>query len=191
MKKGIITPDTEKEYLINAIKFFFSEKTSFDGHKKSFDIVKQDFEKDMDLLFDKYSNEEDELKVRTDDTFAGISGVKVKKVQPKSTSVDVNAFRKAVKDKELKKELMSVSYTVTDIIGLLKYLREIGVRYEDVNSFIRKTYSVDEGALNNAYELGKIDYETVEKCIKVTNKKPYYKLTPVKQTRTRKPIVDA
>lgn len=181
----------EKQYLRNSLLFYYESKVSYDNHVKSFETIKSDFERDMDLYFDKYSNDEDEIRLNTNDMYAGTAGLKVKKVQSVKVTINPKALlRKGNLDKEVKKKVIHTGYQVTDIMGLLKFLKSQGIKYADVKAFIKQVPTVDYDAINNLVEIGEIDPDLVKECSEIDIKKPYYRFTPVRQRNpVRKPVV--
>lgn len=180
----------EKQYLRDTLLFFYESKVNYEKHKDSFESIKAEFESDMDLYFDKYADENGELRLKVNDTYIGVIGLKIKKVSPIKVKINPMTFIRRCTDKALKEKIIHNGYQVTDIMGLLKFLKSKGIKYADVKSFIKRVPTVDYTALDNAVELGEIDGEFVKGCSEVDFKKPYYKFTPVKQKNpARKPVV--
>lgn len=180
----------ERQYLRNSLLFFYESKVNYDKHTKSFETIKAEFESDMELYFDKYANEDGEIRLKTNDTYAGTIGIKVKKVEPTKVTINPVTFLRKCKDKLLRKKIVKNGYQVTDVMGLLKYLKEQGISYKDVKSFIKRVPNVDYDALNNAVDLGELDPELVKECSEINFRKPYYKFTPIQQKNpVRKPVV--
>lgn len=180
----------EKQYLRDSLIFFYESKVNYDKHTQAFNEIKQEFESDMDLYFDKYANENNEIRVKTTDMYMGLIGVKVKKVEPTKVVINPMTFIRRCTDKILKKKVIHNGYKVTDIMGLLNFLKDKGITYKDVKQFIKRVPTVDYDALNNAVELGEVDAELVKECSQIEFKKPYYRFTPIRQKNpVRKPVV--
>ena len=180
----------EKQYLRNSLLYFYESKVNYDKHTKAFETIKGEFESDMEMYFDKYANEDGEIRLKTNDMYAGTIGVKVKKVEPTSVKINATKFIQKCTDKVLKKKCLLCGYKVEDIMGLLKFLQSKGITYKDVRSYIKRVYTVDEAALNQAVELGEIDPQLVKDCADVNFRKPWYKFTPIRQKNPiRKPVV--
>lgn len=180
----------EQQYLRDALIFFYEAKVNYDKHTKSFENIKSEFEKDMDMYYDKFANDKGEIRLKTNDTYAGTIGIKVKKVEPTQVKVNPNLFNSKCGDKELKKKIVHNGYQVTDTMGLLQFLKEQGIKYNDVKQFFKRVPTIDNDALNNAVELGELDPEIVKECSEVNYKKPYYRFTPIRQKNpVRKPEV--
>lgn len=180
----------EKQYLRDALLFFYESKVNYEKHTESFNNIKSEFESDMDLYFEKYANENGEIRLKTTDTYAGVIGIKVKKVSPTKVKINPKTFILRCKDKVLKKKIIHNGYQVIDIMGLLKFLKKQGITYKDVKTFIKRVPTVDYEALDNAVELGEIDADFVKGCSEVEFRKPYYRFTPIRQKNpARKPVV--
>ena len=180
----------EKQYLRDSLLFYYESKVNYDKHTEAYNSVKAEFESDMDLYFDKFANDNDEIRIKTTDTYAGVIGLKVKKIQPTTVKIDPLKFIEKCKNKILRKKIINTGYKVTDTMGLLKFLKKKGISYKDVKSYIEKVPNINEAALDNAVELGEIEPELVKECSEVIFKKPYYRFTPVRQRNpVRKPVV--
>lgn len=180
----------EKQYIKDSILFFYESKVNYEKHTDSFNSIKQEFENDMDLYFDKFANEDGEIKMGTSDMYVGVIGLKIKKVMPTKVKINPMTFIRRCTDKELKDKIVHNSYQVTDIMGLLNFLKDNGIRYKDVKSFIKREPVIDYQALDNAVELGEVDEDFVKGCSEIDYKKPYYRISPIRQKNpARKPIV--
>jgi len=180
----------EKQYLRDALLFFYESKVNYEKHTDSFNAIKAEFESDMDLYYDKFANKDGEIRLKTTDTYAGVIGIKVKKVSPTKVKINPMTFIRRCTDKIIKKKVIHNGYQVTDIMGLLKFLKEQGITYKDVKAFIKRVPTVDYEALDNAVELGEIDEDFVKGCSEVEFRKPYYRFTPIRQKNpARKPVV--
>lgn len=189
MKKELQN-DNERQYLRNSLLFYYESKVNYDKHTKSFETIKGEFESDMDLLFDKYANDEDEIRLKTNDMYAGTVGLKVKKVQSVKVTVNPTIFARKCSDADIKSKVLRSTYQVTDIMGLLKFLKDQGIRYSDVKSFIKRAPVVNYDALNNLVDIGELDPDIVKESSEVDVRKPYYKFTPVRQVNpARKPVI--
>lgn len=178
----------ERQYLRDALLFFYESKVNYEKHTEAFNGIKSEFESDMDLYFDKYAKD-GEIRLKTSELYAGVIGIKVKKVSPTKVKINPMTFIRRCTDNVLKKKIIHNGYQVIDIMGLLKFLKSKGIKYADVKSFIKRVPTVDYDALDNAVELGEIDEDFVKGCSDLEFRKPYYRFTPIRQKNpARKPV---
>ena len=179
---------SEKQFLKDSILYYYESKTGFEAHKNNFENIKSEFESDMELLYDKYANDNNEMRINTSDKYTGVTGLKVKKVQPVTTEINYEKFRHACKDSEVRKKCIRSTYKVTDILGLLSYLKEQGIRYKDVKKYLKREHTVDEQTVENLVEIGELEGEVVRESTLVRLKKPYYRITPIKTNALKRAV---
>lgn len=85
-----------------------------------------------------------------------------------------------VLSKENGKRVISKQYTITDMDGLIKYLKSCGVNPQEFKKYISVTKSVDNKELEKLEELGEISLEDLEGCYDVIKSEPYFKISAKK-----------
>lgn len=83
-------------------------------------------------------------------------------------------------NKETYKDIVSKTYTINDIDGLVSYLKQCGVDPKKFKTFIDVTESVDETKLDNYYNTGALSMKAIEGCYEVKLGEPYIRLTELK-----------
>ena len=107
---------------------------------------------------------------------SGDQMVTVKKIEP--TSIVWNAEKlEQVLDKEDCKLVIEKTYTISDMEGLVTYLKFCGVSPKRFKSFIEVTRKVDESALEQLDAVGKINREELEDCFTVDKKSSYLRIS--------------
>ena len=86
---------------------------------------------------------------------------------------DIDALENNL-SKEMSKDVIDKSYTITDINRLIIYLKSCGVDPKVFKSFINVTKTVDEKKLDKLADLGLIRKEQLEGCYTLKRKKPYF-----------------
>ena len=97
----------------------------------------------------------------------------VNKVQKTSVIFDIDALENNL-SKEMCKDVIDKSYTITDINRLIVYLKSCGVDPKVFKSFINLTKTVDEKKLDKLADLGLISKEQLEGCYTLKRQKPYF-----------------
>lgn len=82
--------------------------------------------------------------------------------------------------KEKYKAIVTKTYTVTDMEGLIKYLKQCGVDPKKFKKFISVEQAVNEKSLDMLYETGILREKELSGCYDVQMSDPYIKITEVK-----------
>lgn len=159
-------PNYTKEQFIPFAKEFFNEQKEFKERQERFNTIKQLFYNDAEELF----NYEGIDKLVIDNEDLEGNELVVNKVQKTSVIFDVDALENNL-SKEMSKDVIDKSYTITDINRLIIYLKSCGVDPKVFKSFISVTKTVDEKKLDNLADLGLISQEQLEGCYTLKRKK--------------------
>lgn len=162
-------PNYTKEQFIPFIKEFYNEQERFKEAQERFNTIKQLFYNDADELF----NYESISKLVTDNDDLEGNELIVNKVQKTSVIFDVDALENNL-SKEMCKDVIDKSYTITDINRLIFYLKSCGVDPKVFKSFINVTKTVDEKKLDKLADLGLISQEQLDGCYTLKRQKPYF-----------------
>lgn len=102
-------------------------------------------------------------------------GVTVTKVVRTTVTFNADMVEKAI-GKKLSQDVIMKRYEITDIDGLVAYLKKCNVEPSVFKSFLNITKTVDIRGLERLCELGLIDDEQLEGCYSVTEVGSYYRL---------------
>ena len=116
----------------------------------------------------------------TFDIGVGDKNIKVTKVRTKKILWNIEKLKQRI-SKEIYKKFIVKTYTVNDMQGLIKYLKQCGVDAKKFKKFIDITEAVDNDTLNNLSELGVIKTKDVKGCYELQLGEPYIKITEMKQ----------
>ena len=162
-------PNYTKEQFIPFVKEFYNEQKKFKEKQERFNTIKQLFYNDAEELF----NYEGIDKLVVDNEDLEGNELVVNRVQKTSIVFDIDALENNL-SKEMCKDVIDKSYTITDINRLIIYLKSCGVDPKVFKSFINVTKTVDEKKLDKLADLGLIRKEQLEGCYTLKRKKPYF-----------------
>lgn len=156
--------------------------------KKKFDKYYSDVKSKEQLVISNwmYSNipkEQNSFEINLDNGYEYYLNpvkLKVTKVRRKKINWFIDKLKKVL-SKEEQKEVISKTYTISDMEGLVKYLKTCGVNPKKFKKFVDVQENVIEERLNNMYERGKIDLKTLNGCYNVEMGEPYIRITEQKE----------
>ena len=96
----------------------------------------------------------------------------VKKVQRVTVNFDPEKVEQQI-DEDLHTQFVTKRYAITDIDGLIKYLKSCGVSAKRFKSFITVEKGIDRKALDNLIEIGEITMDELEGCYEVKESESY------------------
>lgn len=162
-------PNYTKEQFIPFVKEFYNEQKEFKERQERFNTIKQLFYNDAEGLF----NYEGISKLVIDNDDLEGNELVVNKVQKTSVIFDIDALENNL-SKEMCKDVIDKSYTITDINRLIVYLKSCGVDPKVFKSYINVTKTVDEKKLDKLADLGLISKEQLKGCYTLKRQKPYF-----------------
>lgn len=108
-----------------------------------------------------------------------VGGTKVLRIQKKRVVWYPDKLEKRLK-KSLRDQVIQKRYFVNDIDGLIEYLKEYGADPKRFKKFLDVEKEVDNVAIDNLHNTGKISKDDIEGCYQVIKDKPYFKVSEVK-----------
>lgn len=162
-------PNCTKEQFIHFVKEFYNEQKEFKERHERFNTIKQLFYNDAEEMF----NYEGISKLVIDNDDLEGNELVVNKVQKTSVIFDIDALENNL-SKEISKDVIDKSYTITDINRLIVYLKSCGVDPKVFKSYINVTKTVDEKKLDKLADLGLISKEQLKGCYTLKRQKPYF-----------------
>lgn len=103
----------------------------------------------------------------------------VTRVRRKKVTWKMEEMKKKL-SKEKYKAIITKTYTVTDMEGLTKYLKQCGVDPKKFKKFIAVEQTVNEKSLDMLYETGILSEKELSGCYDVQLSDPYIKISEVK-----------
>lgn len=103
----------------------------------------------------------------------------VKKIEKTSIEWDAEKLEKRV-DKSIAKQVIKRHYRISDMQGLIQYLKSCGVNPVIFKKFILVDKSVDEEAVNWLGDIGQLSVNQISGCYVVKANKPYFTITAKK-----------
>ena len=162
-------PNYTKEQFIPFVKEFYNEQKEFKEKQERFNTIKQLFYNDAEELF----NYEGIDKLVVDNEDLKGNELVVNKVQKTSIVFDIDALENNL-SKEMCKDVIDKSYTITDINRLIIYLKSCGVNPKVFKSFLNVTKTVDSKKLDKLADLGLISEKQLEGCYTIKKNNPYF-----------------
>lgn len=155
--------------------------------KKKFDQYYDDVRKKEQLcisnwMFSNLKNGENSFTVKLDngmDFYSSPVTVTVTKVRRKKITWNIEELKKKL-SKEKFAIVVNKEYTVIDMPGLVKYLKQCGVDPKKFKKFINVSETLDETKLDTMYETGKLKQEEIKGCYTVGISEPYFRITEEK-----------
>lgn len=158
-----------KEACIESVLEFFQKQRKFKQVQAHFNELKSKFYSDMEGYF-KDNGLDGKLFI---DSEINTESLTVTRVQNTKVVFDADKLEKAL-GKNIAKYVVLKRYEITDMDGLIVYLKECGVDPHVFKSFIAVSKNVDTQELERLEELGKINAEQIQGCYSVTRQKPYF-----------------
>lgn len=177
MKQNPKKNDKQKLTLIRMVREFFEVTQSKKSVELAFTESKNEFENAMDVLYEKYADEDGNVYVDKSSDEVNGARIKVHKVQQTKVKWDIEKLTKVLGDK--KDDVMVNSYDVKDWNLLIKLAKEYHIPWKEFKKCIEITKVVKDDRLDKLIDLGQVDAEKVKNCSEVSFNKPYYKLTEV------------
>lgn len=103
----------------------------------------------------------------------------VNRIQSQKIVWSLDNLRKKV-SKSLFKTFVNKTYTINNPKAFMDYMKQLGADPKKVKSFIQIDEELNESALNELYETGKLTLDDVEGCYTIKVNEPFIKLSEVK-----------
>ena len=103
----------------------------------------------------------------------------VNRIQSQKIIWSLDNLRKKV-SKSLFKTFVNKTYTINNPKAFMIYMKQLGADPKKVKSFIQIDEELNESALNELYETGKLTLDDVEGCYTIKVNEPFIKLSEVK-----------
>jgi len=97
-------------------------------------------------------------------------------VQPKSLVFDFDKLKKKL-DKNIYNKIVKKEYSISNMEGLIKYLKSCGVNPKKFSSYLSVKQVVDMKQIDNLQELGELNKSDLEGCYEVKELASYVKVT--------------
>ena len=159
--------------VISLIDKMYHKQEKFKKHKEHFEEFKSDFNLLMEDYFQGTHSRTNESflnsELETDEYIT-------RRTQRQNIIFDADKVEKALKkvDKDFVDLAITKTYEINDMQGLVNYLKECGVDPKIFKSFVNVQKKVNNDALDNLFNVGKISIDTVSGCYEIDRKKPFY-----------------
>ena len=151
---------------------FFKRKQEMAKLNKDFDNLKECFYSNMAEYYDLQHIDRVKAKLTCNDGEVERT-LQVTKAQRVTVNFDADKVAKAL-GKENAKKVVTKSYSVLDMPGLIEYAQSLGADPKEFKKFFYVSKSVDKTELDQLEELGEIKASQLEGCYEVSKGDPYF-----------------
>lgn len=137
-------------------------KKNYEDKKKSLSVMIRNY---------MYSKDYSQLDFKSKE----YGNVHVTNVIRKSIIWDVEKLKKKL-DNDLVKQIVEKKYIVTDMKGLVQYLKSCGVNPKKFKSYIYVEEKVNQQKMNELSEIGEIDAEDIKGCYELKEAEGYLRI---------------
>ena len=166
-RKSKLNSEECKQSIMN----FFQKQKRFKQIQTRFCEIKADFYNNMEDYF-KCNNIDGKLTIECNE-LADVEKFVVTRIQSSRVEFNPDKLEKAL-GKELSRDVIQKHYEITDMNGLVTYLKECGINPKVFKSFVSVRKTVNTKELDRLEELGKITAEQIKGCYTVKSQSPYF-----------------
>lgn len=159
---------------------FFQKTQKLKQIQKKFEQAKSEFEEQMEDLFGRNGVKRMSFGGGLIDNEDGTQEVlNISMVERTSIKWFPDKLEKRV-TKPIARQVIKKKYTIRDMRGLSRYLASCGVDQDEFKKYIDVDKSVDQDALEQLADIGKVSVKNISGCYMVECQKPYFKLSTKK-----------
>lgn len=168
----------DSSQLSKAVSYLYKADIEFKGQKKIFDGRKEKANEVINRLLNKYEINSVSINKRKE----GLVPIKLicKRITRKSVDFDVDKLEDKL-GKEVCLEFVNKEYIVNDMDGLVKLIKNAGIKASYFKKFIDVTKTVDKGKLDQLSDLGDITEKDIEGCYSVRETSSYLQVGIAKE----------
>lgn len=159
-------------------RLLLAKRTKEKAEKYYNDVRKKEQLAISNYMFSNLPKNESSFEIRLKDGvefYENPVNLRVNKIRKKKIIWNVDKLKKKL-DKKVFKKVVSKTYTISDMDGLVKYLKACGVDAKKFRKYITVTEEVQDDKIDNLYEVGEITKEDTAGCYTVECGEPYITL---------------
>lgn len=163
----------ENKTFINGLRLasqYWKAQQEFNEHKRRFEETKKRCFEQMDKCFEDSEDKKFECVSKSGRTMI------INKVEPTKIVWNVKTLEKRLPKSIIKKVLVK-NYSITNMQGLMEYLKSCGVDPKEFKKYISVDKQVDNKQFEQLNALGEVNINDLDGCYTVENLKSYYKVT--------------
>lgn len=150
---------------------FFKEQKEFKEAQSKFEENKRRFYSEMEMFFETEKIDKS-YSFENEDEFPN-GYLEVTRIQKSSVSFNADKLEKVL-SKEICKDVIEKRYEISDMTGLIAYLKKCGVDPNIFKKFLIISKTVNVKELEKLEEIGKISIEQIKGCYSIKNQNPYF-----------------
>lgn len=162
-----------KESFSGDVLHFFTVSNIFNKTKENYEYDKKIFAKKADEYF-----EQTDIPVSYDIFDFGSFSIKLNKVCRTTIKWNIAKLQKIL-PRKYAKDVIRKRYEIVNFNGLVEYLKSCRVNPAIFKKYICVAESIDEKALDNLFQLGKISRKEIDECCEIDVSTSYYKLKKI------------
>lgn len=155
-----------------AIVNFLQKQKKFKQIQTRFSEIKADFYNNMEDYF-RCNGIDGKLTIECNEYDDYGKTISVTRVQSSKVEFNPDKLEKAL-GKKLSQDVIQKHYEITDMNGLVTYLKDCGISPKVFKSFISVRKTVNMKELDRLEELGMITAEQIKGCYTVKSQNPYF-----------------
>lgn len=152
---------------------FYHKQQKMKSVQNKFNELKREFEEEMEYFFSSHNTKC--MKFDSNELY-GSDTLTIKMVERTSIEWDAEKLEKRV-PREVARKVIRKQYTISDMSGLVRYLKSCGVDPNVFKKFVRVEKSVDQEEVDRLGDLGQIPVRAISGCYIVKCQKPYFTLS--------------
>lgn len=141
----------------------------------------KDFEKRYKSRKSEYESVIKKFMSAKNDSQINFDNVDVKLIKQKKVIFDAEKLEQVINDKELLNEIIIKEYTITDMVGLSRYLKSCGVNPKIFKTFLHVEKSVDMPTIDRMFDVGDLKLEDLNDAYTVSENEGYIKINIKKE----------
>lgn len=167
--------EEQRNFLIKAVRSFYKITQTKKNVENAFAEQKNDFENVMDVLYDRFSDNDGDVYVSSGNINEKETKIKVHRVQTSKVNWDFSKLRKLLgKDSD---GVITKKFEIVNFPLLVKLAKEYKIPWKEFKKCIDYEDTINDRALDKLIDLGIVDKDEVKECATIKFNKPYYKLT--------------
>ena len=178
MKNQKRTPQSRREFeFVNSAIAFLESKEKFKHVSGYYEKIFSDFKLEAQVFFNKLNenseNEKDSVEFELQEDSIRPGKITINRVKRTSVIFDAEKLEKIL-SKEYRSKVIEKKYEISDMLGLINFLKSYKVDPKIFREFLMISKSVNVGELDKLEELGYIKVKDLRGCYEIKEGSEYF-----------------